>query len=243
MVQILNLHLPTAQKAHGEGPDGVEPPTPEATRRTWVPVRSLTSRHRGRIREHLLALNEQDRYLRFGFAASDAQVSHYADGIDFSRDEVFGIFNRRLALIAMAHLAYMPTPPVDGKPAMAEFGVSVLGKSRGRGLGSRLFDHAVLHARNRHIGTLFIHALSENSAMLKIARSAGATVVREGSESEAWLALPHDDLASQVSAMVEGHVAEIDYRLKSHARQVHLLLDTIAEVKAHLSEAGGTASE
>ena len=30
----------------------------------------------------------------------------YVQQIDFDRDEVFGIFNRRLRLLAMAHLAY-----------------------------------------------------------------------------------------------------------------------------------------
>src|SRR6266702_3333280 len=51
----------------------------------------------------------------------------------------------------------------------AEFGVSVLKKARGRGYGSRLFDRAVMHARNEGVELLFIHALSENTAMLKIA--------------------------------------------------------------------------
>ena len=103
-------------------PTVASPIAPDAirkVRRTWVPVRSLTSRHRARIRAHLLGLDEHDRYLRFGFAASDAQISHYADALDFERDELFGIFNRRLDLIAMAHLAYPPAQAVPGKPALA----------------------------------------------------------------------------------------------------------------------------
>lgn len=197
--------------------------------RTWVPVRSLTSRHRDRIRTHLLALDEHDRYLRFGYVASDAQCSHYADALDFDRDELFGIFNRRLELVAMAHLAYEPPVQISGRPAMAEFGVSVLQKARGRGLGARLFDHAILHARNRHIDTLFIHALSENTAMLRIARNAGAKVERDGSETEAWLSLPPDDLVSQVGAMVEDHAAEWDYQLKAQANRIHRFIESIAE--------------
>lgn len=211
-------------------------PAPTA-RRSWVPVRSLTSRHRNRIAAHLLALEDSDRYLRFGFAASDAQIGHYADSIDFERDEVFGIFDRRLELVAMAHLAYAPTPQINGKPPMAEFGVSVLRRSRGRGFGARLFDHAVLHARNRRIETLFIQALSENTAMLRIARNAGATVERAGSESEAWLSLPPDDLVSQVGAIVEEQAAEWDYRLKAHTHRVHKFMDVMAEVKTSIAGA------
>lgn len=206
-------------------------------RRSWVPVRSLTTRHRPRILAHLLALDEHDRYLRFGFAASDAQIAHYADAIDLERDEVFGIFNRRLELIAMAHLAYAPAPQFSGKPAMAEFGVSVSRDARGRGLAARLFDHAVLHARNRGIATLFIQALSENTAMLKIARNAGATVERAGSESEAWLALPPDDIASQVGELVEGHAAELDYQFKSQAQRVHRVIEAFSEARTNISSA------
>lgn len=192
--------------------------------RSWVPVRSLTSRHRNRLREHLIVLGEADRYLRFGFAASDAQIHHYADTLDFDRDEVFGIFNRRLELIAMAHLAYAPTPQIQGQPGMAEFGVSVIKSARGRGLGARLFDHAILHARNRQISRLFIYALSENTAMLKIARNAGAIIERTGTESEAWLTLPGDDLASQVGEMVESQAAEWDYQMKAHAKRFNELI-------------------
>lgn len=199
-------------------------------KRSWVPVRSLTSRHRDRVREHLVALDEQDRYLRFGFAASDTQIGHYVDTLDFERDEIFGIFNRRLELIAMAHLAYASAPQIKGQAAMAEFGTSVNKHARGRGLGARLFDHAILHARNRHIDRLFIYALSENSAMLKIARSAGATVERVGSEAEAWLTLPPDDVASQVGEMVESQAAEWDYHMKAQAKRLNDIIGSIFQV-------------
>jgi RimJ/RimL family protein N-acetyltransferase len=197
-----------------------------------VPIRSLAPRHRQRIADHLLALEPQDRYLRFGYPASDEQVRKYADTLNFERDEVFGIFNRRLQLIAMAHLAYTPEPQLPNHPAMAEFGVSVAKSARGKGYGARLFDHAVMHARNRDIDTLFIHALSENTAMLKIARRAGAKVERDGTESQAFLKLPEDTLATQMSEVIEEHAAEMNYRLKVHARRFDALLDAVAEVKA-----------
>ena len=187
----------------------------------WVPIRSLGTRHRDRIVAHLLALDQRSRYLRFGYLATDAHIDRYVAGLDFERDEVFGVFNRRLELIAMAHLAYRPAD-ADGKDAdgkekgAAEFGVSVLPKARRRGFGSRLFEHAVLHARNRGMRDIFIHALSENAAMLKIARRAGAVVERDGSESEAWLSLRPDSVASHLDQIFGRHAAEVDYGLKHH---------------------------
>jgi RimJ/RimL family protein N-acetyltransferase len=224
---------PFAIDATHHTPAAPTPPPPvQRPTGSWVPIRSLAPRHRERIAQHLLALPEHDRYLRFGYMASDDQIMKYVQQINFDRDEVLGIFNRRLRLLAMAHLAYQPAD--NGQTAScAEFGVSVAAHARGRGYGIRLFDLAALHARNRGVQTLLIHALSENTAMLRIARNAGAEVVREGSESQALLKLPADTLASQVEQIVETNAAEWDYRLKQQARRMERL-------KAALSALAGS---
>lgn len=215
------------------------PPESAAAPRSWVPIRSLTERHRDKIVAHLLALDERDRYLRFGYIAGDDQLRRYADSIDFLTDAVFGIFNRRLELIAWAHLAHAAAMPGNG-PLRAEFGVSVLNKARRRGFGARLFEHAVLHARNRGVEVLHIHALSENTAMLHLARGAGATVMREGSESQAFLRLPPDSLASHLGELVEESAAEVDYRLKAHALRISGALGSISGVFHGLRKGGHT---
>lgn len=219
-------------------------PAADAGRRDvpWIPIRSLAPRHRDRIAAHLLALTERDRYLRFGYAAGDAQIQRYVDGLDFDRDEVFGVFNRKLALIALAHLAY-PRPDQREGPTAAEFGGSVLPAARGRGYGARLFEHAMLHARNRGLDTMFIHALSENTTMLHIARRAGAVVQRDGSESEAFLKLPQETLASRMEQWVGDGAAELDYRLKQQARLVDDLIDVIGEVRQGVSGRTGRAAK
>jgi RimJ/RimL family protein N-acetyltransferase len=202
--------------------------------RPWIPIRSLSERHRHRILSHLLELSDRDRYLRFGYVASGSQITHYVDQLDFGRDEVLGVFNRRLRLQAMAHLAYLTTH--DGKLAkQAEFGVSVAGWARSRGYGTRLFDLAVLHARNRGVQSLLVHALSENAAMLRIARNAGATVVREGGESEAVLRLPPETFGSHMEQLVEDGAAEINYRLKVQAHRVGELLHSLGELSGSAS--------
>lgn len=220
-----------------------DPPTggnPAASGFQWIPIRSLAPRHRPRILAHLVELPEMDRYLRFGHPASDAQIGRYVDLIDFERDEVFGVFNRRLQLVAMAHLAYLGD---SAKPHAAEFGVSVLPRYRGRGFGARLFDHAALHARNRHVDTLIIHALSENTPMLRIARSAGAHVEREGGDAEAVLKLPRETLATHVEELLGRQAAEFDYNLKRGAKRFDRLLDMIADVHDGVGRSGGVGSQ
>jgi GNAT superfamily N-acetyltransferase len=182
----------------------------------WVPIRPLAERHRQRILSHLRGLSPSDRYLRFGHAATDAQIADYVARLDFHHDELFGIVNRRLELIAVAHLAFSrgghSSEPEPSQ--VAEFGVSVAQKARGRGYGSLLFDHACRAARNRGVDTLVIHALSENAPMLKIARQAGAIVHRAGPDAEAVLRLPPDDLASHMGEWFERLAADFDYRWK-----------------------------
>jgi GNAT superfamily N-acetyltransferase len=199
-----------------------------------VPIRSLGPEHRERIAAHLLALTPDDRYLRFGYVATDEQIQRYVEQLDFVHDDIFGIYNRRLELIAMAHLAYSRDPDSAN---CAEFGVSVLAKARGRGYGRRLFERAVLHARNEGVELLFIHALSENVAMLKIARSAGATLERFGTETEAHLRLPPATLDTRMSELVDEQLAQTDYRLKQQVKTFWDFLAGLQETRQGVRDA------
>ena len=118
------------------------------------------------------------------------------------------MFDRRVRLIALAHLAF------DGDGLGAEFGVSVLPSARGSGLGTRLFQHAMIHARNRGVSEMVIYIARENRAMLSIVRRAGADIRFEGAQAEARLALPEDTLGTQIEALLGHRAAEIDYQLK-----------------------------
>jgi GNAT superfamily N-acetyltransferase len=224
----------------------MSPPTPSDilpvrpdTGFCWIPIRSLGPRHRPRVLAHLLALDATDRYLRFGHAISDDQIGRYVDLLDFERDEIFGVFNRRLEVVALAHLAYAPA---SAGPRAAEFGISVLPRLRGRGFGGRLFDPAMLHARNRRVDTLIVHALSENTPMLRIARAAGALVVRDGGDAEAVLKLPRETVGTHVEELLGRHAAEWDYHFKRSARGVDELLRRVADVREGVGGGGAGAT-
>ena len=184
---------------------------------TMVPIRALGPSYRERIAQHLLRLEPADRYLRFGYAANDEQVRRYAEQLDFDRDEIFGIYNRRLELIAMAHLAFSEDP---AHKQCAEFGVSVLKQARGRGFGARLFERAVMHARN-----------------------AGATVRRDGTESEAYLQIPPASFDTRMAEMVEQQFAEVDYQLKKQAMQFWDFLASVQEVRSGVRNARHQTAE
>ncbi|MEY2948209.1 MAG: hypothetical protein RL084_1606 [Pseudomonadota bacterium] len=200
----------------------------------WIPIRILSAKHRPKIAAHLKSLGTQDRYLRFGYPATDEQIDGYVAQLNFARDDIYGVFNRRLQIVSMAHLAFSVDPQWA---TCAEFGVSVDLKMRGRGLGARMFDRAMTHARNEGVSLMFIHALSENTPMLKIARKAGARVERDGSESDAYLSLQPANLDSQMHEFLEEGLADLDFQIKTRARQFLQLLRTLQEVRQGVRDA------
>ena len=200
----------------------------------WIPIRILSAKHRPKIATHLKSLGTQDRYLRFGYPATDEQIDGYVAKLDFVRDDIYGVFNRRLQIVSMAHLAFSVDPQWA---TCAEFGVSVDLKMRGRGLGARMFDRAMTHARNEGVSLLFIHALTENTPMLKIARKAGARVERDGSESDAYLSLQPANLDSQMDEFLEQGMADLDFQIKTRARQFLQVLRTLQEVRQGVRKA------
>jgi GNAT superfamily N-acetyltransferase len=171
-----------------------------------LPIRELTRAERPGLREHFLSLAANDRRLRFGTPLGDFPVHEYVERIDFEHDAVFGVADDELRLLGVAHVARS-----DGH---AELGVSVLEGHRGRGIGGALLERAHTRARNWGVHALFMHCLTENGAMMRLARKQNMRIVAEAGEADAWLALPPADAASHFGEVFEQRVALFDYALK-----------------------------
>jgi GNAT superfamily N-acetyltransferase len=172
-----------------------------------IPIRELSRAERPSLHEHFLTLGSHDRRLRFGTPLSDHSVREYLERIDFGHDAVFGVIDDELRLLGVAHVAR-----ADGH---AELGVSVLEGHRSRGIGGALLARAHLHARNWGVHALFMHCLTENAAMMRLARRQSMDIVAEAGEADAWLKLPKADAASHFGAVFAQRVALFDYALKS----------------------------
>jgi GNAT superfamily N-acetyltransferase len=199
----------------------------------FVRISSLKPEDKPQIARHLFSLSEHDRYLRFGFIASNAHIQSYVDSLNFARDHVYGIYEGRASLVAVAHVAHMSAPnqtPFSfglGSSHCAEFGVSVLASHRGKGYGGRLFNRAVTHARNQGVSQFHIQALTENAQMLSIAKKRGAILVNYGSETEAHLQLPKADFDSRLSELVAEHYGNVDYEMAHQKSWTHATLAPI----------------
>ena len=197
--------------------------------RTPVLVRELGEKDRERLLTHFLELGEEDRLLRFGQVTPDRVIENYVRTLDFSRDTVFGVFNRQLQLVGVGHLAYLPA---DGDTRTAEFGVSVSESVRGQGIGTRLFERAAIRSRNTHVTTLYIHGLSRNTTMMHIAKKAGMKIEYAYGEADAYLTLSPADQNSIITEMLQEQAAVFDYVLKRQARNASKFIESFIPIAA-----------
>jgi len=186
-----------------------------------VLIKELSSFERPALERHFLALVGEDRRLRFGVGLNDFAVRAYVKGINFQRDAVFGVLDDELRVIGAAHLAR--------SNGHAELGVSVLPGHRNRGIGGALLRRTHTHARNWGVQALFMHCLTENSAMMRIARKQRMEIVAEAGEADAWLKLPLADAASYMSAVFDQRAALYDYVLKNHLAGARRILKKFSQ--------------
>ena len=171
-------------------------------------TRELHANERPQLLTHLLALDAEDRHLRFAHMLSDDGIRHYIDGIDLTRDAVFVVSGVDLAIIGAAHLARE-----DGH---AQLGISVLPQSRGQGIGDALLSRCAARARNRGMRVMFMNCLVENAAMMHLARKQGLKIAVSGAEAEAFVRLPRPDLTSLAAEAVAEHLGLFDHAQKSY---------------------------
>ena len=199
--KLASKHLPTKPYLAGQA----------------IPVRELHAGHLEEILQHLLQLNDEDRRLRFGSQTPDEVIERYVRGLDFNKDAVFGIFDLDLKLIGMAHLAYLPE--IKGHARAAEFGVSVLSEGRSQGLGTALLQRSAVHSRNTRVETLFVHCLSNNKAMMHLAKKTGMSVEYAYGDADAYLKLPPASPATIVQEAANKQWADFDYAWKANLKR------------------------
>lgn len=174
-----------------------------------VITRQLPRHELGAYAAHLLALDAEDRRLRFGQAIGDAAIRGYVERIDTERDTIFGVIDGNLELVGAAHLAC--------GAHYAELGISVLPGGRRRGVGAALLQRAQLHARNSGIPEFFTHCLRENAPLMRLAQRHGMQVIVEGGEADGFIALPAPDASSLAAELFVERVGRFDHALKSQA--------------------------
>lgn len=128
------------------------------------------------LEHHLLRLASEDRRMRFCRNANDSFIRSYCDRIDWPRTTVLGYFTDG-ALRGVCELVQ-----AENKwPKAAELALTVEEPFQNRGIGTELLQKALVMARNRFIGTVYMICLLENKRMRQVAQNCGASLaVHEG---------------------------------------------------------------
>lgn len=120
------------------------------------------------FRDHLVRLDPETRYDRFGLHVSDEYLENYAELCFKPGAITYGYFEDGLIRGGAELRIFASQAKAAQKDAEAAF--SVERPWRRRGIGTDLMGEIVLVARNRRIETLTIFCLRHNQAMQNLAK-------------------------------------------------------------------------
>jgi RimJ/RimL family protein N-acetyltransferase len=162
-------------------------------------VQRLGAQDRAPMLEHLLALDDADRAMRFGVATDADAIARYVDAIDFDRGTVLGARAPDGTLAGLAHVAV--------GDATADLGLSVLAEHRQRGVASALAAAALREAQRLRADEFRLHCAATNAGMRRIATRLGMEFSTEGSDVLARRRLgrvPRASAGARTVAMASG---------------------------------------
>lgn len=172
-----------------------------------------------RYRKHLLSLDGESRYTRFGFMISDEVINQLCDRFEANPREhkIFVIEDENLNVIAAGHIS------LEGNET--ELAFSVLTPYRKQGMGSSLMGRCIEWCQNRNIKGGCMVCLSTNTAIKKLASKHGV-LINDGGETFANIAIPEPTASSVMHEVVDSNLARFDHLGKLQRNFVKSLYST-----------------
>lgn len=183
----------------------------------------------GKYAEHLIRLDQDDRYCRFCSPLSDFAIKAYVERIS-PDDAIFVEYDEELRAIAAVQISvsYLPGETEDDETVVAEIGISVNKEARGRGLAKKLLERAVLYARNQGIERLETICLLSNRRMQDLVREIGMEVESHPDGRKAALDVPPPDFASLSNEAFANYVGIWDVSVKETRSHIANVFERIS---------------
>ncbi len=170
--------------------------------------------------DHLIRLDPETRYNRFGLHASDEYLRRYAALCFAPGSLTYGFFQDGLVRgAAELHVFAAHDAPLHRD---AEAAFSVEQDWRRRSIGTELMRHIVLAARNRSIGKLTIFCMRSNGAMLRLAKKFEAELKFEVSDVTGRLQARPPSIVSLWNEFAENLLDLGSAFVDHHGRMWHL---------------------
>lgn len=166
-----------------------------------------------KYRKHLLSLDEESRYTRFGFMIRDEIIEQLCDKFeaDPANHKIFVIEDEELDVVAAGHIA------LEG--GETELAFSVLKEYRKQGMGSSLMGRCIEWCQNRNIKGGCMVCLSTNIAIKRLASKHGV-LINEGGETLANITIPDPTPISIMHEVVDSSMARLDHAGKMQRKFV-----------------------
>lgn len=157
-----------------------------------------------RYRKHLLTLDNDSRYTRFGYMIKDEVIEQLCDRFEANpRDhKIFVIENEQLEVVAAGHIAL--------EDNTTELAFSVLKEYRKQGMGDALMKRTIEWCQNRNIKGGCMVCLSTNAAIKALAKKHGV-LINQGGETLANIVIPQATPTSVMHEVVESNMARLDH--------------------------------
>ena len=158
-----------------------------------------------RYRTHLLSLDEESRYMRFGFFIKNETINELVSKWELNptKHKVFAIENDNLEVVGVAHISLEDNP--------AELAFSVFKDYQRQGMGDALMARAIEYCQNRGIKHGCMVCLGSNDPIKKLARKHNVLVKTEDSDAMGAIEIPNPTPVSYWKEYAEDNIAKIDH--------------------------------
>lgn len=157
-----------------------------------------------RYRKHLLKLDSESRYTRFGYIIKDEVIEQLCDRFESNpRDhKIFVIENEQLEVVAAGHISL--------ENGETELAFSVLKEYRKQGMGDALMKRTIEWCQNRNIKGGCMVCLSSNAAIKSLAKKHGV-LINQGGETLANIVIPEATVTSVLHEVIDSNIARADH--------------------------------
>ncbi len=165
-----------------------------------------------RYRTHLLSLDEESRYMRFGFHIKNETINELCSKWELNSDKhkVFAIENDNMEVVAVGHVSLEDDTP--------ELAFSVFKECQGQGMGDALMKRTIEYCQNRGIKLGCMVCLMSNDKIKRLARKNGIMIKTQEGDSQGEITIPSPTPVSIWHEYLEDNMAKLDHLGKAQRK-------------------------
>lgn len=165
-----------------------------------------------RYKTHLLSLDEESRYMRFGFFIKNETIEDLCERWQESylKHKIFVVENENLEVVGVAHVSLEDEVP--------ELAFSVLKEHQGKGMGDALMKRAVEYCQNKGIKAGCMVCLGTNDKVKNLARKNNVLVKTSDGDTYGQIAIPSPTPVSLWHEYIGDSMAKLDHLGKAQRK-------------------------